>query len=72
MNIINAVFLFVLMTKFGEFSGCHNDDLACHYIMFISYLDKQLQVRNNNMIVDCQPRDNEVPKLAYLSVVPFN
>ena len=36
MNIINAVFLFDLMTIFGEVSGCHNDDLACQYILFIS------------------------------------
>ena len=36
--IINAVFLFDLMTIFGEFSGCHNvnDDLVCQYILFIS------------------------------------
>ena len=61
MSIDLEIFLAVIM-------------MILHTSLFCSsqFLDKQLLVRNNNIIVDCQPQDNEVPKLAYLSVDPFN
>ena len=53
-----------------RFSGCHSGDLAYQFILSNSILDKQLLVRNNNIIVDCQPHGNEVPELVYISVDP--